>query len=175
MTGPTRRVAFSLGANLGARRDALQGAVDLLAGTGLLRSVQVSSVYETDPVGGPPGQPAYLNAVVCASSSAAALELLGLAYRAELAFGRTREVRWGARTLDVDLLTVGDCRSDDAGLTLPHPRAHQRAFVLVPWYEVDPDAQLPGHGSVRGLARRLAAAAGDGAVRLVGSPLRVPG
>lgn len=159
-----RTVVFSLGANLGDRLATLQGAVDLLAATPLLRGIRVSPVYETDPVGGPE-QPAYLNAVLAGESTASPLELLGLAYQVEQAYGRTREVHWGARTLDVDLLVVGDIVSADPTLTLPHPRVHERGFVLVPWSDVDPDAEIVGRGGVAGLARAARDREGAGAVR----------
>lgn len=162
-------VAYGLGANLEDPVAALQSAVDLLAGWRLLTDVRVSEVYDTDPVGGPE-QPPYRNAVLVGRSSAAPVELLGLAYLAEVARGRERSVRWGPRSLDVDLLRVGELRSDEVGLTLPHPRAHERAFVLVPWAAVEPDAELPGHGPVKDLA----AAVGDAGVRPTGEGLVVP-
>lgn len=152
-----RDVAYGLGANLGDPLAALQAAVDLLAGWQLLHDVRVSAVYETDPVGGPDQSP-YLNAVLVARSTASPLELLGLAYVAEVTRGRERSVRWGPRTLDVDLLRVGDLRLDGAALALPHPRAHERAFVLTPWAQVEPEAQLPDHGPVAALAGRIGAA-----------------
>lgn len=152
-----RRVAFGLGANLGDRIAALQGAVDLLAVR--LTHAAVSSVYETAPVGGP-DQPDYANAVLIGDCDESPRELLDLAQQAEAAWGRTREVRWGPRTLDVDLLVVGDLTSTDAELTLPHPRAAHRAFVLLPWAEVDPDAVLPGHGRVADLAAQVVSAVG---------------
>jgi 2-amino-4-hydroxy-6-hydroxymethyldihydropteridine diphosphokinase len=128
---------LSIGSNLGDRLAALQAAVDLLEPT------VVSAVYETAPVGGPE-QDDYLNAVVvCAWDAAAAWDR---AQQAERAQGRERVVRWGPRTLDVDVI-VADGPAPD-GLVLPHPRAHQRAFVLVPWLDVDPDAELPGHGRI---------------------------
>jgi 2-amino-4-hydroxy-6-hydroxymethyldihydropteridine diphosphokinase len=147
-----RRVAFGLGANLGDRVAALQGAVDSLARH--LRAPMVSSVYETAPVGGPE-QPDYANAVLVGDSDEPASVLLARAHDAEALWLRTREVRWGPRTLDVDILAVGDEVSDDPGLLLPHPRAHDRAFVLVPWAEVDPDAVIPGAGRVGDLVARL--------------------
>lgn len=168
-----RPVAFSLGANLGDRLAALQGAVDLLAASLLVRELRVSSVYETDPVGGPE-QPPYLNAVVVARSGAAPLELLGLAYQVERAYARTRDVRWGPRTLDVDLLVVGDVVSDDPALTLPHPRLHERGFVLTPWTELDADAQVVGRGRVGELAHAVAATDGPDAVRRTEARLVVP-
>jgi 2-amino-4-hydroxy-6-hydroxymethyldihydropteridine diphosphokinase len=131
---------LSVGSNLGDRLAMLQLAVDVLAPTA------VSPVYETAPVGGVE-QDDYLNAVlVCDLGAADAWER---AQRAEAAAGRERVVRWGPRTLDVDLV-VADGPVPD-GLVLPHPRAHERAFVLRPWLDVDPDAVLPGHGPVRDL------------------------
>jgi 2-amino-4-hydroxy-6-hydroxymethyldihydropteridine diphosphokinase len=128
---------LSLGSNLGDRLAALQVAVDLLAPS------SISSVYESTPVGGPP-QPDYLNAVViCELDAAAAWER---AQAAEHALGRQREVPWGPRTLDVDLVVADGL--PPAGIVLPHPRAHERAFVLLPWLELQPNAVLPGHGVV---------------------------
>ncbi|MEV8636152.1 2-amino-4-hydroxy-6-hydroxymethyldihydropteridine diphosphokinase [Streptosporangium sp. NPDC051023] len=137
------KVVLALGSNLGDRLDMLQGALDSLFDTPELEFVAVSQVYETDPVGGPEQEP-YLNAVVIAHSELEPRTLLDRAQSVENAFGRVRTERWGPRTLDVDLITVGDVVSDDPELTLPHPRAHERAFVLVPWMEADPDAVLAG-------------------------------
>ena len=149
-----RRVAFGLGANLGDRGEALQGAVDVIAP--FLADPRVSSVYDTSPVGGPE-QPDYANAVLVGDSDAEPDSLLALAHRAEDSWNRTREVRWGPRTLDVDVLVVGDLVSDDPRLTLPHPRAHERGFVLIPWAEVDPDAELPDGRRIAALAAQWAA------------------
>ncbi|WP_433369221.1 2-amino-4-hydroxy-6-hydroxymethyldihydropteridine diphosphokinase [Streptosporangium sp. CA-115845] len=137
------RVVLALGSNLGDRFGTLRGGVDALLAEPGLTLVAVSPVYETDPVGGPE-QGAYLNAVVIAESALEPLALLDRAHDVENAFGRVRVERWGARTLDVDLITVGDVVMDDPDLTLPHPRAHERAFVLVPWVRADPDAVLSG-------------------------------
>jgi 2-amino-4-hydroxy-6-hydroxymethyldihydropteridine diphosphokinase len=145
-------VAFGLGANLGDRVAALQGAVDVLVAH--LVDPVVSSVYETAPVGGPE-QPDYANAVLVGDSDADPSELLAAAHEAEQAWSRTREIRWGPRTLDVDVLVVGDVVSDDPVLTLPHPRAAERAFVLVPWVEADPDATLPDGRRVASLLAAL--------------------
>jgi 2-amino-4-hydroxy-6-hydroxymethyldihydropteridine diphosphokinase len=147
-----RRVAFGLGANLGDRVAALQGAVDLIAPR--LADAAVSSVYDTAPVGGPE-QPDYANAVLVGDTDLEPRQLLDLAHDAETAWQRTRDVRWGPRTLDVDVLVVGDVTQDDPELTLPHPRAHERAFVLVPWAEVDPAAVLPDGRAVRDLLAAL--------------------
>jgi 2-amino-4-hydroxy-6-hydroxymethyldihydropteridine diphosphokinase len=140
-------VVLALGSNLGDRRDILQGAVDAVAAIPGVRVTAVSPVYETVPVGGP-AQPDYLNAVVLARAALPARELLDRLHEVEAAFDRVRLVRWGPRTLDIDIIAFGGERSDDPELTLPHPRAHQRAFVLAPWHDVDPDAALPGHGPV---------------------------
>jgi len=130
-----RRAYFSLGSNLGDRREHLAAGVDLVAGNELHR---VSSVYETEPVGGVVQDP-YWNLVIEVVTDATAPELLARAHRAEEARGRVRDVRWGPRTLDVDVLLVGDERRDDPELTLPHPRMHERSFVLVPLHELAPE------------------------------------
>lgn len=145
------RVVLSLGSNVGDRM------AHLRQGLGILRRAldvtAVSPVYETEPVGGP-DQGRYLNAVLLAEAvdAGAALEA---AHSAEAAAGRTREVRWGPRTLDVDVIDVAATTSDDPVLTLPHPRARERSFVLLPWLDVDPRAALPGHGSVAALVAEL--------------------
>jgi 2-amino-4-hydroxy-6-hydroxymethyldihydropteridine diphosphokinase len=140
-------VVLALGSNLGNRQDILQGAVDAIVGLPGIRVTAVSPVYETVPVGGP-AQPDYLNAVVLADAARPPRELLDRLHEIEAAFDRVRVVRWGPRTLDIDVIDFGGERSDDPELTLPHPRAHERAFVLGPWRDVDPDATLPGHGPV---------------------------
>jgi 2-amino-4-hydroxy-6-hydroxymethyldihydropteridine diphosphokinase len=141
----------ALGSNLGDRAAHLQGAVDALAEAG---AVAVSAVFETAPVGGP-DQPEYYNAIVLLETQLAPTELLALAHRIEAAAMRERTQRWGPRTLDVDVVSYGDLRSDDPDLTLPHPRAHERAFVLAPWLDVDPHAQLVGRGTVHDLLATL--------------------
>lgn len=153
------RVAVSLGSNLGDREAALRHGVAALAEHPGVTGVRVSSVYETDPVGGP-DQPDFLNIVAVADVSshdpaAVARSLLHLARRVEADLHRVRDVRWGPRTLDMDVLAVGGWTSSDPELTVPHPRAAQRAFVLVPWAEVDPEFEVPGHGPVSALAGAL--------------------
>ena len=145
-----RSAVLALGSNLGERRDILQGCVDAIAGIPEVQVMAVSPVYETVPVGGPP-QPDYLNAVILARTTLPSRSLLDRLHEVEAAFDRVREVRWGPRTLDIDIITVDDEVSTDSELTLPHPRAHERAFVLAPWHDVDPDAVLSGHGPVAAL------------------------
>ena len=152
--GNCRQVVLALGSNLGHRQDILQGGVDAIAGIEGVRVTAVSPVYETVPVGGPP-QPDFLNAVVLAEISIPTRELLDELHEAEAAFDRVRQVRWGPRTLDIDIITVAGELSDDPDLTLPHPRAHERAFVLAPWHDVDPDGVLPGSGTVASLLARV--------------------
>jgi len=142
----TTRAVLALGANLGDRLAALQGAVDALCAHGQVEVLAVSSVYSTAPVGGPE-QDDYLNAVVLVDIELSPHELLALAQRIEADHHRTREVRWGPRTLDVDLIALqdagGEVLMDTADLTLPHPRAFERAFVCVPWTDVEPERALP--------------------------------
>jgi len=151
-----RRVVLALGSNLGDRLLNLQGAVDALFDGAGLAFVAVSPVYETEPVGGPP-QPEYLNAVLIAATALPARAILERARGIEQAFHRGREVRWGPRTLDIDIIACGDEVSDDPELTLPHPRAHERWFVLQPWLDADPSARLPGRGRVADLLSSLQA------------------
>lgn len=146
----------SLGSNLGNRLETLQGAVDALADTPGLRVKAVSPVYETEPWGIEPGsQPDYLNAVVLIKTTLPPSSLLERAQAIEEAFFRVRESKWGPRTIDVDIVSYQDVVSADPALTLPHPRAHERAFVLVPWHDVDPQAELPGRGPVAELLARV--------------------
>ncbi|MET7477102.1 2-amino-4-hydroxy-6-hydroxymethyldihydropteridine diphosphokinase [Streptomyces sp. NPDC005648] len=147
-----KRAVISLGANLGNRLETLQGAIDALEDTPGVRVKAVSPVYETEPWGVDPGsQPSYFNAVVLLKTTLPPSSLLERAHAVEEAFHRVRDERWGARTLDVDIVAYDGVLSDDPQLTLPHPRAHERAFVLVPWHDVDPEAQLPGLGPVADL------------------------
>lgn len=145
---PIRSVVFSLGSNLGDRQAYLQAAVDALRTTPNLTLVDVSPVYETEPVGPVRDQPKFLNLVVRADSTLASLVLLERAQAIENAYRRTRNVPGGPRTLDVDLIVVGERVKNTPVLTLPHPRAHERAFVLVPWSDIDPVATIPERGPV---------------------------
>jgi 2-amino-4-hydroxy-6-hydroxymethyldihydropteridine diphosphokinase len=152
--GPQRRAVLALGTNEGDRLAHLQGGLDLLRATPELVVLAVSPVYETDPVGGP-SQPDFLNAVVVAATTLDGPELLVRAHEVEAAHGRERREHWGPRTLDVDLITVGDEQRDGPDLTLPHPLARERAFVLLPWLAADPAAELPGVGAVAELVAAL--------------------
>ena len=134
---------IALGANLGDATSALQGAVDALTQTVGITVLAASPVFETDPVGGP-DQPVYVNAVVLLEIELEPLALLRRLNQIEEQWQRTREVRWGPRTLDLDIIDVAGFTSDTEQLTVPHPRAHQRGFVLVPWLAVDGDARLGG-------------------------------
>ena len=136
-------VTLGLGANLGDRLGALQHAVDLLAERGV-RTAASSRVWETSAVGGPGGQGPYLNAVVRAETGLDPGGVLEAAHAVESALGRTREVRWGPRTIDVDILLIDDEVLEEPTLTVPHPRLAERAFVVLPLLELDPDPFLPG-------------------------------
>jgi len=148
------RVAIALGSNLGNRLENLQGGIDALFDAPGLGMVAVSPVYETAPVGGPP-QPDYLNALLIATTTLPAHAVLERCHGVEAVFGRVRDEVWGPRTLDLDILVYGDVVSDGPELTLPHPRAHERAFVLAPWLDVDPDAEIPGWGRVSDLLAKV--------------------
>jgi 2-amino-4-hydroxy-6-hydroxymethyldihydropteridine diphosphokinase len=149
---PIRRAVLALGSNLGERMASLQGAVDAIADTPDVWVTGVSPVYETEPVDSPVEADPYLNAVVLIDTTLAASRLMDRALAIEDAFDRERsEVRNSPRTLDVDLIVVGDRRSDDESLRLPHPRATERAFVLKPWLDVDPGAEFPDLGPVADL------------------------
>jgi 2-amino-4-hydroxy-6-hydroxymethyldihydropteridine diphosphokinase len=152
---PIRRSVLALGANLGERLASLQGAVDSLADTPEVWVTAVSPVYETRPVDAPEGSKDFLNAVVLIDTTLSARTLLDRALAIEDAFGRERTGERGApRTLDVDLIVVGDRRANDEDLVLPHPKAHERAFVLAPWADVEPDAEFPDLGPVAELLEK---------------------
>lgn len=153
---PIRRVVLALGSNLGDRLSSLQGAVSAIADTPDVWVTGVSPVYETEPVDAPEGSEPFLNAVVLVDTTLAAHRLMERALAIEDVYGRERgETPNAPRTLDVDLIVVGDRRSHDDALLLPHPRAHRRAFVLLPWADLEPDAVLPDHGPVADLLAGL--------------------
>ncbi len=146
---PIRRSVLAIGSNLGDRLANLQGAVNSLADTPEVWLTAVSPVYETEPVDAPEGSKKFLNAVILIDTTLSARTLLERAFAIEDAFGRERSgVKGEPRTLDVDLIVVGDRRANDGDLVLPHPQAHDRAFVLAPWHDVEPDAEIPGMGPI---------------------------
>ncbi|MCW1249238.1 2-amino-4-hydroxy-6-hydroxymethyldihydropteridine diphosphokinase [Acaricomes phytoseiuli] len=153
------RAILALGANLGERADTLAQAVADLAAHPRVRLCDASPVVQTEAVGGPAGQPPYLNMVIEVETDLPPLELLRHTQAVENRHHRERAVRWGPRTLDVDIIIYGAEVWDDPELTLPHPRAAQRAFVLAPWAQMDPDARL-GERLVRELAAEASDAAG---------------
>ena len=144
--------------------------MELLAARPGLRIERSSRVYETDPVGGPP-QPEYLNAVLEAQTTLSPHDLLAACMDVEQRMGRVRRERWGPRIIDVDVLTYDEEEVDEPDLVLPHPRMNERAFVLVPLLELDPDPALPGSGRIS--ERRLAPTAILGS-RPFAPPLVVP-
>lgn len=154
MTGgmrPIRQAVLALGSNLGDRHGKLQGAVSALEDTPEVTVVAISSVYETEPVGTPDDAGKFLNAVVLIDTTLTVHTLLDRALAIEDAFGRVRSEPGASRTLDVDVIVVGNRIAADEALVLPHPRAHERGFVLVPWLEIDPEGEIPGKGFVADL------------------------
>jgi 2-amino-4-hydroxy-6-hydroxymethyldihydropteridine diphosphokinase len=152
---PIRRSVLALGSNLGERLASLQGAVDSLADTPEVWVTAVSPVYETRPIDAPEGSKDFLNAVVLIDTTLSARTLLDRALAIEDAFGRERTGERGSpRTLDVDLIVVGDRRANDESLVLPHPKAHERAFVLAPWHDIEPDGEIPDIGPISELLEK---------------------
>jgi 2-amino-4-hydroxy-6-hydroxymethyldihydropteridine diphosphokinase len=138
-----------LGANLGDREGTIRAAVADLPGV-----VAVSTLRETDPVG-ITDQPRFLNGVAVLETELAPRELLDVLLAAERRLGRERGKRWGPRTIDLDLLLYGDEVIDETGLTIPHPRLHERRFVLEPLADLAPELVVPGHGRVKDLLAKL--------------------
>jgi 2-amino-4-hydroxy-6-hydroxymethyldihydropteridine diphosphokinase len=151
-----RRVVLAVGANLGDRLGTLQGCVEAIGGLPDTDVLAISPVYETAPVGGP-AQPDYLNAVLIAATGLDPRDLLDAVHRIEAEFGRVRAERFGPRTVDIDIISYAAQVSSDPVLTLPHPRAHERAFVLAPWHDIDANATVPGRGPARDLLAGLEA------------------
>ena len=162
------RAFLGLGSNLGSRLANLQRAVDVLATTPGVQVVRSSRIYETAPVG--PSQPDFLNAVVEVATDLEPHGLLGACAAVESELHRVREIRWGPRTIDVDLLNFGEVLIDTPNLTIPHPRMHERAFVLAPLLELIEDPLLPAGRHARDL--RTGCRTED--VRLFAPPLQVP-
>ena len=142
------KAVISLGSNIGEPEANLDLAVALLREA--TDVIAVSSYLQTKPVGGPE-QPDYLNAVAIVESELPAKDLLALLNGIETAMGRTREIHWGPRVIDLDLIQYGGLLVHDEKLTLPHPRAHERRFVLAPWFEIEPEAILLTHGRISDL------------------------
>ena len=145
---PTRRVVLGLGANLGDRAATLRAAIDALRADADLKILAESPRYETPPAGGPP-QPDYLNAAVLLETALPARQILDRTLAIERALGRVRPdpVRWGPRTIDIDLLWVDGEALDEPGLEVPHPRLAGRPFALRPLLDVAPDARDPRSGA----------------------------
>ncbi|WP_082499076.1 MULTISPECIES: 2-amino-4-hydroxy-6-hydroxymethyldihydropteridine diphosphokinase [unclassified Rathayibacter] len=181
---PERHVVLALGSNLGDRLAHLSDAVRALATTPGLRVLAVSKVVESPAWkldGVDHDAPAYFNAVVTASTTLEPDDLLAATSAIELAGGRLRgagEQRWGDRTLDIDIIAMGGVARDDQHLTLPHPRAHERAFVLEPWLDLEPSAVLPGAGPIAELRLRATDRVADRPETLAwtsgGSPASAP-
>jgi 2-amino-4-hydroxy-6-hydroxymethyldihydropteridine diphosphokinase len=156
MSSVYSKAILALGSNLGERNDTLSTAVADLVDPPEVRLLGVSPVVQTKPVGGPEGQPDFLNMVMAVETTLTPLELLKHCHDVEQKHHRVREVHWGPRTLDVDIIVFGDLVSEDPVLTIPHPRAAERAFVLYPWSLLEPHAQLNGRS-----VSELAAVAAD--------------
>ena len=146
------KAVVALGANLEEPRKAIELAIELLKQSTDVTAI--SSLYETAPVGGPQ-QDNYINAVVILESELPAADLLALLHGIEKSMGRVRQERWGPRVIDLDLIQYGTLLSKSEELTLPHPRAHERRFVLEPWHEIDPEAILLTHGRIDQLLEQL--------------------
>lgn len=142
------RAVISLGANIGEPKESLDLAISLLRES--TEVVSVSSYLQTKPIGGP-DQPDFLNAVAIVESELPAKDLLAVLNGIEAVMGRTREIHWGPRVIDLDLIQYGGLLVNDEKLTLPHPRAHERHFVLAPWFELEPEAILLTHGRISDL------------------------
>ena len=146
------KAVISLGANIGNPQEQITLAIAMLREA--TEVLAVSSIYETAPVGGP-DQPNYLNAICIAESDLPAADLLSVLHGIEKTLGRERLERWGPRTIDLDLIQYGSILSSAEELELPHPRAHERKFVLEPWLEIEPNAILLTHGKVSELLEQL--------------------
>ncbi|SDS21341.1 2-amino-4-hydroxy-6-hydroxymethyldihydropteridine diphosphokinase [Agrococcus carbonis] len=149
-----RRAVLSLGANLGDRVATIDAAVRALEAIDGIRAIARSSAWES-PSWHPDGEgltPDYVNIVLVVGTTMEPLDLLDATRAVEDALGRVRAERWGSRTIDIDIVTMGGIERAEDRLVLPHPRAHERQFVLQPWLEVEPDAVLPGHGPIAELA-----------------------
>lgn len=158
MIAQVMQVMFAFGANLGDRGETIREAQRDLAAVDGLTGFQSSPLRETialTPRGPDPDAPRYLNGVATAMTAMPPHDLLDEMQRIERLYGRVRDARWGDRTLDIDLILYGGRVIQDERLTVPHPRAHERDFVLAPWLDLDPHAVLMGHGPVGALLERI--------------------
>lgn len=152
------RAVLALGSNLGDRKKTIKGAIREIGKTKKIKVLKKSSLLETTAVsadGEDQSQPKYLNAVVIIETSLSAKELLQKTQEIENSFGRVRLARWAPRTLDIDIITFGSELIETKSLIVPHPRAHERVFVLAPWLEVDTEAFIPGRGPISALLKNL--------------------
>ena len=147
------KAVVALGANLGEPRSQVNSAVDAIRE--IMKVIAVSSLYETEPFGVPDAQPNYINAVLIGDTEHKPLDLMKALLDLENELGRTRSFQNAARIIDIDIIDLGGLFMESEALTLPHPRAHERRFVLEPWLEIDPEAHLPGRGSVNELLAAL--------------------
>lgn len=147
------KAVIALGANLGDPRKQISIAIDEIRD--LIEITAVSSLYETTPVGVPDNQPNYINAVLIGQSDLKPLDLMNRLLEIENSMGRHRSFPNAARTIDIDIIEYGGLFMESQVLTLPHPRAHQRRFVLEPWFEIEPDGELAGAGPIRQLLSQL--------------------
>jgi len=146
------KAVVALGANIGNPQEQMDLAIAMLCES--TDVIAISSYYPTKPLGGPE-QPDYLNAVCLVESDLPALDLLSLLHGIEKSLGRERKEKWGPRTIDLDLIQYGSLLSSADELQLPHPRAHERRFVLEPWHEIEPGALLLTHGKISELLEQL--------------------
>lgn len=152
------RAILSLGANLGERRATLEAAIERISAAKSVKLIKRSEIYESVALtdsGYDPEQPSYLNAVVQIETGLKPKALLGMLNEIENDFGRIRLQRWAPRTLDIDIITFGHELIETKSLIVPHPRAFERSFVLMPWLEIEPEAILPGRGRVADLVAEL--------------------
>lgn len=147
------KAVISLGANLGDPRKQVSMAIDAIRD--LLKVKKVSSLHETKPFAVPDSQPDYINAVLLGESDRKPLDLMKDLLGVEQALGRIRSFQNAARVIDIDLIDYGGLFMESDQLTLPHPRAHERSFVLAPWLEIEPDGILAGRGPIKGLLAAL--------------------
>lgn len=147
------KVVIALGANLGEPRSQINSAIEAISG--IIKIKSVSSLYETLPFGVPDSQPNYLNAILIGETEFKPLDLMKALLEIENSLGRVRSFQNAARVIDIDLIDLGGLFLESETLTLPHPRAHERRFVLEPWLEIDPAASLPGRGAIRELLEAI--------------------